>query len=94
MTFLPSSRGRLTEHDLARFPGATEVITLDGLRAEYADGFGLARASNTTPVIVLRFEAQDAAGLARIQAEFRQVLLAAKPDSSVAQNALRELGVQ
>ena len=67
----------------ARFPGATEVITLDGLRAEYPDGFGLARASNTTPVIVLRFEAQDAAGLARIQAEFRQVLLAAKPGATL-----------
>jgi len=63
----------------ARFPGAAEVITLDGLRVEYADGFGLARASNTTPVIVLRFEAQDTAGLARIQEEFRRVLAAAKP---------------
>jgi phosphomannomutase/phosphoglucomutase len=63
----------------AQFPGADEVIKLDGVRVEYADGFGLARASNTTPVIVLRFEAQDAAGLERIQAEFRRVLRAAKP---------------
>ncbi len=63
----------------ARFPDAQEVITLDGLRVEYTDGFGLARASNTTPVIVLRFEAEDAAGLKRIQEEFRRVLLAAKP---------------
>ena len=46
----------------ATFPGATDVIRIDGLRVEYADGFGLARASNTTPVIVLRFEADDAAG--------------------------------
>ena len=67
----------------ARFPGATEVITLDGLRVEYADGFGLARASNTTPVIVLRFEAQDDAGLARIQEDFRRVLLAAKPGATL-----------
>ena len=67
----------------ARFPGADEVIKLDGLRVEYADGFGLARASNTTPVIVLRFEAQDAAGLARIQEDFRRVLLAAKPDAEL-----------
>jgi phosphomannomutase/phosphoglucomutase len=49
------------------------------LRVEYADGFGLARASNTTPVIVLRFEADDDAGLGRIKSEFRRVLLAAKP---------------
>ena len=63
----------------AQFPGATDVIRIDGLRVEYADGFGLARASNTTPVIVLRFEAEDAAALARIQNEFRRVLTAAKP---------------
>jgi phosphomannomutase/phosphoglucomutase len=65
----------------ARFPEAQDVIKLDGLRVEYADGFGLARASNTTPVIVLRFEAQDEAGLERIQADFRRVLLEAKPDA-------------
>jgi phosphomannomutase/phosphoglucomutase len=67
----------------ATFPGASEVIKLDGLRVEYPDGFGLARASNTTPVIVLRFEAQDRAGLARIQDAFRKVLLAAKPDAEL-----------
>jgi len=63
----------------AEFPGATEVVRIDGLRVEYPDGFGLARASNTTPVIVLRFEADDAPALARIQGEFRRVLAAAKP---------------
>jgi phosphomannomutase/phosphoglucomutase len=63
----------------ARFPGATDVIRIDGLRVEYPDGFGLARGSNTTPVIVLRFEADDAAALGRIQGEFRRVLAAAKP---------------
>ncbi|HSD43775.1 MAG TPA: phosphomannomutase/phosphoglucomutase [Burkholderiales bacterium] len=67
----------------AQFPGAAEVIKLDGLRVEYADGFGLARASNTTPVIVLRFEAHDETGLKRIQEEFRRVLLAAKPDAAL-----------
>ena len=61
------------------FPGATEVIRIDGLRVEYPDGFGLARASNTTPVVVLRFEANDAAALARIQNEFRKILARAKP---------------
>jgi len=68
---------------VARFAGARDVITIDGLRVEYADGFGLARASNTTPVIVLRFEANDATALRRIQNDFRQVLLAAKPDAKL-----------
>jgi len=58
----------------AQFPGADDVIRIDGLRVEYPDGFGLARASNTTPVIVLRFEADDDAALRRIQGEFRRVL--------------------
>jgi phosphomannomutase/phosphoglucomutase len=63
----------------AQFPGSQQVIDIDGLRVEYADGFGLARASNTTPVIVLRFEADSAGALARIQDEFRRVIHAAKP---------------
>jgi len=63
----------------ARFEGAREVIDIDGLRVEYADGFGLMRASNTTPVIVLRFEADDAAALGRIQTDFRRVLHGADP---------------
>ena len=67
----------------ARFDGAKEVIKIDGVRVEYADGFGLARASNTTPVIVLRFEADSEAALARIQQDFRRVLLAAKPDAQL-----------
>ncbi|HZD21175.1 MAG TPA: phosphomannomutase/phosphoglucomutase, partial [Burkholderiales bacterium] len=61
------------------FPGAERVLTIDGVRVEYADGFGLARASNTTPVIVLRFEADDDAALRRIQAEFRAALQPLKP---------------
>ena len=63
----------------ATFPDAREIITLDGLRVEYADGFGLARPSNTTPVIVLRFEADTQAGIERIQADFRRVLHEAAP---------------
>ena len=65
----------------AAFPDAVEVIRIDGLRVEYADGFGLARASNTTPMIVLRFEADDAAALARIQRDFRRMLATVKPDA-------------
>jgi phosphomannomutase/phosphoglucomutase len=55
-------------------PGARALNTIDGVRAEYADGFGLARASNTTPVIVLRFEADNKKALKRIQTEFRRAL--------------------
>ncbi len=62
-----------------KFSGALEVITMDGLRVEYADGFGLARASNTTPVIVLRFEADSETALKRIQADFRAALQSVKP---------------
>ena len=63
----------------AEFPGAANVIRIDGLRVEYADGFGLARASNTTPVMVLRFEADNEHALKRIQGEFRRVLNASLP---------------
>ncbi len=59
-----------------RFPGAVQVSTIDGVRADYADGFGLARPSNTTPCVVLRFEGTDAQALERVQAEFRAALLA------------------
>jgi len=62
----------------AQFTNSKEVITIDGLRVEYPDGFGLMRASNTTPVIVLRFEADNAAALKRIQDDFRRVLLGAE----------------
>lgn len=61
----------------AKFDGAEEVNTLDGLRVEYKDGFGLARASNTTPVIVLRFEADNEEALERIKGDFRRVLATA-----------------
>ena len=67
----------------ARFTDAKDIITIDGLRVEYADGFGLMRPSNTTPVIVLRFEADSDAALQRIQNDFRRVLLAAAPELSL-----------
>jgi phosphomannomutase/phosphoglucomutase len=65
----------------AKFEGATEVNTIDGLRVEYPDGFGLIRASNTTPVLVLRFEGDSDAAIARIKGDFKRVLLSAKPDA-------------
>ena len=58
----------------AKFEGSKEVITIDGLRVEYIDGFGLVRASNTTPVLVLRFEAETNSALKRIQDQFRNIL--------------------
>ena len=65
----------------ANFPGSDEIITIDGLRVEYPDGFGLARSSNTTPVIVMRFEAENPEALARIQGAMKQAVLAVKPDA-------------
>ncbi len=67
----------------AKFEGAQNIVTIDGLRVEYADGFGLMRPSNTTPVVVLRFEADNAAALQRIQDQFRQVILAAAPEAKL-----------
>jgi phosphomannomutase / phosphoglucomutase len=67
----------------AKFTGAREVITIDGVRVEYADGFGLARPSNTTPIVVLRFEADNDVALARIQADFKRALLGVKPDATL-----------
>jgi phosphomannomutase/phosphoglucomutase len=63
------------------FPGAQHVETIDGVRVEYADGFGLARASNTTPTIVLRFEADNPAALERIKGDFRTALQPLKPQA-------------
>lgn len=63
----------------ASFPGA-RLTTIDGLRADFDDGFGLVRASNTTPVLVLRFEAQSEAALERIQTLFRDLLQRVRPD--------------
>ena len=58
----------------AQFAGSDEIITIDGLRVEYPDGFGLMRASNTTPVLVLRFEADSDEAIARIQSQFKAVV--------------------
>jgi phosphomannomutase len=67
----------------ARFDGAREVVTIDGLRAEYDDGFGLVRASNTTPVLVLRFEGTTPEALERIRSQFLAAVKAVKPDARI-----------
>ncbi|PCH61172.1 MAG: phosphoglucomutase [Gammaproteobacteria bacterium] len=58
----------------ADFPDAN-IITIDGLRVEFEDGWGLVRASNTTPCLVIRFEADNPSALKRVQGEFRQLML-------------------
>ncbi|MGD9020175.1 MAG: phosphomannomutase/phosphoglucomutase [Lysobacterales bacterium] len=63
----------MQEH--ARFPDAV-LTTIDGVRADYEDGWGLVRASNTTPILVVRFDADDEAALKRIQNAFRAQMLA------------------
>ena len=68
----------------AKFPGAQEIVTIDGLRVDYKDGFGLIRSSNTTPVLVMRFEGHTAAALNRIQGDFMAALRRVKPDARVA----------
>jgi phosphomannomutase len=70
----------------ATFDGAV-VTDIDGLRADYPDGFGLVRASNTTPVLVLRFEGQTPEALERIQKHFMAQILAVKPDAHVGASA-------
>ena len=67
---------------LGEFDGAP-ATTIDGLRADWSDGWGLVRASNTTPILVLRFEADDDAALARIQEAFRQRLLELDPSLAI-----------
>ncbi len=71
----------------AKFPGAKEVITIDGLRVDYKDGFGLIRASNTTPVLVLRFEGHTPQALERIQTHFMAALRVVKPNATIAKAA-------
>ena len=68
---------RVTE--LADFPEA-RVITLDGLRVEFEDGWGLVRPSNTTPSLMFRFEGEDEAALERIKGRFRTLLNEAAPN--------------
>ena len=65
--------------DKASFDDA-QVTTIDGLRVDFPDGWGLVRASNTTPVLVLRFEADNDAALQRIMLRFRELMLATDPD--------------
>ena len=72
---------------LAQFGAPAQVNTIDGLRVDWPDGFGLIRASNTTPVLVLRFEGQTAEALHRIEGEMMALLQRVKPGAKVEQPA-------
>jgi len=76
---------RLVER--ADFEAPAEVSTIDGLRVDWPDGFGLIRASNTTPVLVLRFEGQTQQALHRIEEAMLDLLRSAKPDAKIAEAA-------
>jgi phosphomannomutase len=71
----------------ARFPAPAETSTIDGVRVDWPDGFGLIRASNTTPVLVLRFEGHTEAALHRIEADMLALLRQVKPDAQFAEAA-------
>ena len=67
----------------AKFEDAQDIITIDGIRVEWKDGFALARPSNTTPVVVLRFEADTPEALARIQNRFKEEILKVAPEAKL-----------
>ncbi len=71
----------------AKFAAPAEVSTIDGLRVDWPDGFGLIRASNTTPVLVLRFEGHTPEALHRIEGEMLALLKTVKPDAKVGEAA-------
>ena len=68
----------------ASFPAPAKISTIDGVRVDWPDGFGLIRASNTTPVLVLRFEGHTPEALARIQTDMLALLRSVKPDAVLA----------
>ncbi|GGH53874.1 phosphoglucomutase [Comamonas phosphati] len=67
----------------SEFAAPARVSTIDGLRVDWPDGFGLIRASNTTPVLVLRFEGHSEAALQRIEERMLALLKRVKPDAQV-----------
>jgi phosphomannomutase len=69
------------------FSAPAKVSDIDGLRVDWPDGFGLIRASNTTPVLVLRFEGQTEAALHRIEVEMLALLRSVKPDAQLGASA-------
>ena len=73
--------------ELAKFPAPAQVNTIDGLRIDWPDGFGLMRSSNTTPVLVLRFEGHTQEALHRIEADMMALLNKIKPGAKIGASA-------
>lgn len=71
----------------ARFDAPAQVSTIDGVRVDWPDGFGLIRASNTTPVLVLRFEGHTPEALHRIEGQMLALLRSVKPDAAIGEAA-------
>lgn len=71
----------------AKFAAPAEVSTIDGVRVDWPDGFGLIRASNTTPVLVLRFEGHTPEAMHRIEGEMLALLRSVKPDAAIGEAA-------
>ncbi|MEP6792224.1 MAG: phosphomannomutase/phosphoglucomutase, partial [Ramlibacter sp.] len=71
----------------AKFDAPAQASTIDGLRVDWPDGFGLIRSSNTTPVLVLRFEGQTQAALERIEKTMLALLRSVKPDAAIGEAA-------
>ncbi|HEX5784510.1 MAG TPA: phosphomannomutase/phosphoglucomutase, partial [Burkholderiaceae bacterium] len=78
---------RMQADAATRFAAPAQVNTIDGVRVDWPDGFGLVRASNTTPVLVLRFEGHTPEALHRIEADMLALLHAVKPDAVVGASA-------
>jgi phosphomannomutase len=72
---------------LAKFDAPARISTIDGVRVDWPDGFGLIRASNTTPVLVLRFEGHTPEALHRIETTMLALLKQAKPDAVLGASA-------
>ncbi|HOZ62788.1 MAG TPA: phosphomannomutase/phosphoglucomutase [Burkholderiaceae bacterium] len=72
---------------LAKFPSPAQINTIDGLRVDWPDGFGLMRSSNTTPVLVLRFEGHTSEALHRIEKEMLALVHRVKPDAKIGASA-------
>jgi phosphomannomutase len=77
-------RAQATADGAPRFPSPAVISTIDGLRVDWPDGIGLNRVSNTTPVLVLRFEGQTQSALQRIEKDMLALLHSVKPDASFA----------
>ena len=83
----PAIVARAVELAQTDFSAPAKLNTIDGLRVDWPDGFGLMRSSNTTPVLVLRFEGHTDVALHRIEADMLALLRKVKPDAKIGASA-------